>query len=233
MSLLATLRSDPLLWVTATLLVFALFDRISRRAGRHPLLHPVLWSVPVLAALLWATGTRYRDYAAATDMMTFLLGPCTVALAVPVWRNWPLVRSRALPVLAALVAGSVTAILCAVGTAWALGARPEIIASVAPRAATTPVAMAVAKGIGGIASLSAVAVLVSGIVGAMVVTPLFDRLGLRDLAARGFAAGITAHGLGTSRAFQVSETGGAFAGMAMALNAAMTAVLLSLAALFL
>jgi predicted murein hydrolase (TIGR00659 family) len=231
MSAVHAIATMPLVWLVATLAVFEGADRLSRAAGRHPLLHPVLISVAVLALLLLGSGTPYRVYAQDTRAISFLLGPATIALAVPLWRNWPLVRASAKPVLVALVAGSFTAIASTAAFAWLLGAPPEIVASVAPRAATTPVAMPVAEGIGGIASIAAVAVLISGIVGAMIATPLLNRLGLGDPRARGFAAGITAHGLGTARAFQVSETAGTFAGMAMALNAAMTALLLSLVAL--
>ena len=233
MSALIPLATSPLLWIVVTMAVFECADLVSRRSSRHPLAHPVLLSVPVIATILFATHTPYRRYAEGTAMLTFLLGPATVALAVPLWRNWPLVKRSARPVLCALLAGSVTAILSVVAIAWSLGAPPAILASIAPRAATTPVAMAVASGIGGTPSLAAVAVLISGILGAMIATPLLDRLGVTDPSARGFAAGVTAHGLGTARAFQVSETAGTFAGMAMALNAAMTALLLTLVALLL
>lgn len=232
MSALGPLLHMPLLWITATLLVFEGADRISRRSNRHPLAHPVLMSVPVLAAILYATGTPYRTYAQGTATLTFLLGPATVALAVPLWRNWPLVRRSGKAVLAALLAGSVTAIGSAVAIGWAFGASPRVLATLAPHSATTPVGMAVADSIGGIPALAAVAILTTGIFGAMVATPLLDRLNITDPRARGFAVGVTAHGLGTARAFQVSETAGTFAGMAMALNAAMTALLLSLVALF-
>ena len=233
MSALTSLAASPLLWIVVTMAVFECADIVSRRNDRHPLAHPVLLSVPVLAAILFASRTPYQRYAEGTAMLTFLLGPATVALAVPLWRNWPLVRRSAKPVLCALAAGSLTAILSVVGIAWMLDAPPAILASIAPRAATTPVAMAVASGIGGTASLAAVAVLISGIVGAMAATPVLNRLRVADPRARGFAAGVTAHGLGTARAFQVSETAGTFAGMAMALNAAITALLLTLVALIL
>jgi predicted murein hydrolase (TIGR00659 family) len=231
MSGLAGLLHTPLLWIAATLLVFEGADIVSRRSNRHPLAHPVLLSVPVLAGLMFATGTSYSTYAQGTATLTFLLGPATVALGVPLWRNWPLVRRSGKAVLAALLAGSVTAIGSAVAIAWAFGASPQVLATIAPHSATTPVGMAIAGGIGGIPALAAVAILTTGIFGAMVATPLLNRLKITDQRARGFAVGVTAHGLGTARAFQVSETAGTFAGMAMALNAAMTALLLSLVAL--
>lgn len=225
--------ASSLLWLTITLLVFEGAELVSRRSGRHPLAHPVLLSTPVLIAILLASGTPYPAYAESTAFLTFMLGPATVALALPLWRHRETVRRLWRPVLLALLAGTLTAILSAVAIGWAFGVPAEILASLAPRAATTPVAMAVATQLGGIASLAAAIVLASGVLGAMIATPLFNRLGITDFRARGFAAGVAAHGFGTARAFQVTEIGGSFAGMGMALNAAATAILLSIAALFL
>jgi predicted murein hydrolase (TIGR00659 family) len=221
-------RAPPIAWLALTLLLFEAADLLSRRSGRHPLLHPVLLSAPVLMALLGLSGMAYKDYAADTGVLAFLLGPATVALAVPLWRHRAVVRKVARPLAAALLAGSLTAIVSAVGIAWLLGAPPTVLASVAPRACTTPVAMAVAAQLGGLPSLAAAVVLLTGVVGAMVATPLLDALRIVDPKARGLAAGVAAHGFGTARAFQVSEIRGVFASIGLALNAGLTALILSL-----
>ncbi|MCW6510422.1 LrgB family protein [Lichenifustis flavocetrariae] len=231
MASLRSLASTPLLWLAVTLVVFEGVDMLSRRSGRHPLCHPVLWSTPILIGILLATGTTYDTYATGTQMLTFLLGPATVALGVPLWRNRVLIRSVAKPLVVALFAGSLTAIGSAVAVLALFGAPRELLASIAPRAATTPVAMAVAAQLGGIPTLAAVIVLSGGVIGAMVVTPMMNVLGITDFRARGFAAGVAAHGFGTARAFQVDDVAGTFAGVGMALNAVTTAIILSLAAL--
>ena len=217
-----------LLWMAATLLVFAGFDRVSKRLGRPPLLHPVLWSVPVLMAALWATRTPYAVYADATRFITFLLGPAVVCMAVPIWAQRATIRRLALPVGLALMAGSLTAIVSAVGIVWAFGAPEAVLASMAPRAATSPVGMAVAETLGGIPALAAVIIVFSGVLGAMVATPLLNAMRMRDYRVRGFAVGVSAHGVGSARAFQVSPVAGAYAGLGMALNAVMTTLLLSI-----
>lgn len=222
-----------LLWLSATCVLFGFFDRLSRRFNRHPLLHPVLWTTPAMIAILHLTGTSYARYASATAMLSFLLGPAVVGLAVPIRERWPLIRSLAFPIGLALIAGAVTAIVSAVGILALFGAPADVLASIAPRATTTPVAMQVAGELGGIPSLAACIVLFAGIVGAMTATPLFDAMKIRDFRARGFAIGVSAHGIGAARAFQVNATAGAFAGLGMALNAVATTVLLSAAALFL
>jgi putative effector of murein hydrolase len=129
---------------------------------------------------------------------------------------------------AALLAGSVTAAASAVAIAWVLGAPPAVLASLAPKSATAPIAMELARNLGGIASLAAVLVILTGIIGAVVVTPLMNGLGIKDFAARGFAVGVASHGIGTPRAFQVSELAGTFAGIAMGLNGALTSLIVLL-----
>ena len=128
----------------------------------------------------------------------------------------------------ALVAGSLTAIMTAMGVAWALSLPLPVIISIAPKSVTTPIAMGIAETLGGIPTLAAVLVILTGILGATLVTPLLNLLRIKDYAARGFAVGIAAHGIGTARAFQVNEMAGAFAGIAMGLNGALTAFLLPL-----
>lgn len=223
----APLLAAPLLWLTVTIGVFELFDTASRRAGRHPLCHPVLWATPVLIGLLLATDTPYDAYKAATMPLSFLLGPAVVGLAVPVWAERARIRRLAVPIGLALMAGAVVSIVSAVGILALFGPPREILASIAPRATTTPVAMAVAGQLGGIPALAAVIVLFAGVVGAMAATPLLNALRLTDYRARGFAIGVAAHGIGAARAFQVDATAGAMASLGMALNAVVTAALLS------
>jgi len=221
------LAQTPLLWLAATLAAYTVADWLSARAGRHPLANPVVIATAVLALLLAVTGTDYATYFEGAQFVHFLLGPATVALAVPLWRNLRAVRAALLPLTAALLAGSATAVASAVLIAWAVGAPPTILASLAPKSVTTPIAMGLAETLGGIPTLTAVLVIATGILGAMTVTPLMNALGIRDWAARGFAVGLTSHGIGTARAFQVNEVAGTFAGIGMGLNGAMTALLVS------
>ena len=218
------LSQTPLLWLTATLVAYAIADGVSAYAGRHPLANPVVIAAGLLIALLAATGTPYATFFEGAQFVHFLLGPATVALAVPLWRNRQAVRRNLLPMTGALLAGSLTAIGTAVLVGWALGAPPPVLASLAAKSTTAPIAMALTETVGGIPALAAVMVVLTGILGAIVVTPLMNALGIRDFAARGFAVGVASHGIGTARAFQVSEEAGTFAGIAMGLNGALTAL---------
>jgi predicted murein hydrolase (TIGR00659 family) len=219
------LAREPLLWLTATLAAFWVADRLSAATGRAPWANPVLGAVILLSAVLTATGTPYADYFAGAQFVHFMLGPAVVALAVPLWQARARVRAAALPIAAALIAGSVTGIATALAIAAAFGVPPEVLAALAPKSATAPVAIGIAERLGGAPTLAAVLALTTGMIGAVVATPLLNALRLTDWRARGFATGVAAHGLGTARAFQVNETAGAFAGLGMGLNAILTAVL--------
>lgn len=219
------LAEGPLLWLTATLLAYALGDAAFRASGRKPYVNAVLIAVLLLASLLWLTGTPYATYFEGAQFVHFLLGPATVALALPLWDNLGHVRRAALPLLAALLAGSLTAVGSALAIASALGIKGEVLASLAPKSATAPVALGISAQLGGSPTLTAVLVILTGIIGAICTTPLLNALRIRDWRARGFATGIAAHGIGTARAFQVHPTAGAFAGLGMGLNAVLTAFL--------
>lgn len=219
------LTQTPLLWLTVTLAAYALADALSARAGRHPLANPVLVAVALVGALLVLSGTDYATYFQGAQFIHFLLGPATVALALPLWEQRRLVAKSALPMLAALLAGSITAAVSAFGIAWALGASDAVLVAIAPKSVTAGVAMSITEGMGGDPALTAVLVILTGMIGAIIVTPLMDALGIRDYRARGFAVGIASHGIGTARAFQVDPVAGTFAGIAIGLNAVMTALI--------
>lgn len=219
------LSRGPLLWLTATLAAYALGDACFRAANRAPIANPVLIAVACLAGLLHLTATPYTTYFEGAQFVHFLLGPATVSLALPLWDNLPRVRRAALPILAGLLAGSFTAVVTALAVARVFGVEDGLLASLAPKSATAPVAIGISQGLGGSPTLTAVLVILTGIIGAVVATPLLNLLGLKDWRARGFAVGVAAHGIGTARAFQVNPTAGAFAGLGMTLNAVVTAIL--------
>jgi predicted murein hydrolase (TIGR00659 family) len=223
------LSQSPLLWLTVTLLIYAVADAVSLRTRRHALANPVLHSIWIIGAFLVLTGTSYTTYFAGAQFVHFLLGPATVALAVPLYENRKLVAAAILPMLAALVVGSLTAIVSVVVLAEAVGLPRAVVLSLAPKSVTAGVAMGIAQSLHADPSLTAVSVVLTGIMGAIVVTPLMNRVGIKDFRARGFAAGLAAHGIGTARAFQVDAVAGVFSGIAMSLNALVTSLLVPLA----
>ncbi len=224
-SLWVYLSRTPLLWLTLTLIAYAIADRFSAATNRHPLANPVLHSVWMIALLLEISGTEYKTYFEGAQFVHFMLGPATVALALPLYENRKVVAKAIAPMLAALVAGSLTALVSAVAIVKLFGVPQNIIASIAPKSVTAGVAMGISSELGGDAALAAVLVILTGILGAIIVTPLLTLIGIRDWRARGFAAGLAAHGIGTARAFQVNPVAGTFAAIALALNALLTAII--------
>ena len=222
------LSSEPLWWLTATLAAYVIGDLAFKASGSKAFVNPVLIAVTILAILLFATDTSYTTYFEGAKFIHFMLGPATVCLAVPLYFNLTQVRRSLLPITVALIIGSLTAILSALGIAYAMGVSPETLLSLAPKSATAPVAMGISEEIGGSPTLTAVMVILTGITGAIIITPMMVWLKITDYRARGFAVGLTSHGIGTARAFQVDETAGAFAGIGMGLNALATAILVPL-----
>lgn len=220
------LSTTPLLGLTLTLLVYVLAHRVFVILRQHPLANPVALSVLLLGTLLWATDTPYATYFAGAQFVHFLLGPATVALAVPLFEQLGRLRRLWWPLLAGLVVGTLVGTATAIVLARLLGASPATLASLAPKSVTTPVAMGIAEQLGGLPSLTAVLVVCTGIVGAATARGLFNLLRISDPMVRGFALGTAAHGIGTARAFQVSEEMGAFAGLAMGLSALFSALVL-------
>jgi len=223
------LAASPLLWLTVTLLAYLAAFWLYRRSRFNPFVNPVLIAVAFISALLLATKTPYPTYFEGAKFIHFLIGPATVALAVPLFAQMQRLKSLWLPLTIALVVGSLAAIVSGVAIAWAMGASHEISLSLAPKSATMPIAMGVSEKIGGVPALAAVAVAITGISGAIMARGLLNLLRVEDDAARGFATGLVAHAIGTARALTRSETAGAFSALAMGLNGVATAILAPLA----
>lgn len=219
------LEQTPLLWLTATVGVYQLAAFAARRLGSPPLLNPVLLAIVALVALLLLTGTPYEAYFDGAQFVHFLLGPATVALAVPLYHASGRLRQVAAPGLLALAVGSAVGVAAAVLLGRALGLDDATLRSLAPKSTTTPIAMGIAEAVGGVPSLTAVLVILTGMTGALLGSEALDLCRFRDQSVRGFAIGLAAHGLGTARALQLDPEAGAFAGLAMGLNGAMVALL--------
>jgi len=214
-----------LLFLALTLGAWALAVALWQAGGRHALLNPTLVAIALVAAALAATGSDVARYQAETSVIHLLLGPAVVALAVPLFRHAPAVAARAVPLAVALVVGAVLNCVVALGVLAALGGTAATLVSLAPKSATAAVSMAVSAETGGIAALTAVVTILAGIVGAVAGPALLDRLGIADPLARGFGIGLASHGIGTARAFQESEAAGTASGLAMGLNAVLTALI--------
>ena len=224
------LSATPLFGLTATVVTYVLAQALYLRANQAPWANPVLWTVLALATVLTLSGTPYPSYFSGAQFIHFLLGPAVVALAWPLWQRRAELRQRALAVLVAALAGGAAATGSAVGLGWALGLPAPVLRSLAPKSVTAPVAMGIAEQIGGIPALAAVFAVLTGLVGAVCAKYLFDTLRITDPQVRGYALGTTSHGIGAARALQVHPDAGAYAALALGVQALLASLLMPLLA---
>ncbi len=220
------LSQKPLTGLTLTLCAYVIGDWLYEKSGRHPLLNPVPIAIALIAGLLWMTEIPYQDYFEGAQFVHFLLGPATVALAIPLYQQLDILKKSGAALLAGVLVGSISAAGCAYLFAWAGGASIETLLSIAPKSVTAPIAMGIAEQLGGLPSLTAVLVILTGITGAVLGPLALNLARIKDWRARGLALGVASHGIGTARALQVNAVAGAFAGLAMGLNGLATAILI-------
>ncbi len=219
------LAASPLLGLTMTLCAYVGAHWLYARSHFSPLANPVAIAIALVCGMLAVSGMSYRNYFSGAQFVHFLLGPATVALAIPLARQLPRLRRSFLPLFCGLTLGSATAIVSAVAIMVLMGGGYQLAASIGPKSATTPIAMAVSEKLGGLPAVTAILVISTGIFGAVFARFLFNWMRIDSHEVRGFALGVASHGIGTARAFQVSPEMGAFAGLGMGLNGILTAIL--------
>ncbi|WP_097458650.1 LrgB family protein [Mangrovitalea sediminis] len=224
LNLIQPLLHSDLPWLVATLATYLVSVRIFKASGRKALLNPLLLSMVILIALLELTHTPYTTYRQGAELINFLLGPATVALAVPLFEYRHLLLKMWMPLAGGLIVGS----LVTIGSVVALGHLADlplpVILSLAPKAVTTPMALGIAQSAGGDVPLVVVFTMSTGICGAVFGLMLLRALRVRDHAICGFTMGLGASGVAAARCFEESEEMGAFAGLAVGLNGVFTAL---------
>ena len=221
-----------ILWLFVTVAAYE-FGRWLRARTRSPLAQPVAVAIVIVGTLLVVSGTTYDDYADATRLISFLLGPATVALAIPLYHQVARLKGMVVPVLVALTAGAVVSMVSGILLVRWLGGGDVLERTMAPKAVTTPVTIELTERLGGYPELSAAFAIVIGIVAAMVAPRVLTLLRIRDPRARGVAVGAVSHGIGTARMLEESQVEGAFSGLAMGLTAVVTCLMIPLVAYFL
>ena len=224
--LLSTIINFPLFGVLITVAAFYLGQKLYLKSNRHPVLQPVVIGMAVVIGSVIILRVPYETYYNSSYLLHAMLGPATVALAIPLFQNAKRIRALLLPIFLTVLVGGTLTIAMAVGTLWILDANINTMLSMPTKSITTPIAMIVTEQIGGIPALSAMFVLLTGALGAMIGIPLMNKMGIKDQGVKGFTMGLTAHALGTARALEESEECGAFSALAMSITGVMTALLL-------
>jgi len=232
MDWISSFERQPLFAVCLTVAAYASAEILWQRTGKPALLHPVLIATTVLAGILIVLGIAYEDYLRQAQPIDEALALLIVLLAVPLCRQFSLIRKSGLPLVTALVVGSTVALGTALALPAVMGVGDDLVATIAPKSATTAVAVKVSERLGGVAGLTAVIVISTGMFGGAFGPLILELGGVRDDRAKGFALGVASHAIGTARAFQISETAGAFASVGMILNALLTMALAPVAFAF-
>nr|WP_194718593.1 LrgB family protein [Pseudomonas typographi] len=207
----------PLAWLGLTLLAY-LGSRWLYRRTRIYVLSPLILVPALLLAIAAPLHTRYAEYSADTHWLMAVLGPVTVAFAVPIWQQRALLVRHWAALLLGMLAGSLASMLSSWWLARWLALDPAVALSLVPRSITTPFAMPLARDLGGVPEMTAVFVMFTGVFGAMLGGVLLRWLPLRSPLARGALFGVGAHGAGVSRAQEVGREEGTVAGLVMVLT---------------
>lgn len=216
--------STELFSITVTFVIYFAAFRLYARF-RFFFLNPVLITIAVIIFYLNRLGITYEQYNKGGRFISFFLGPSVVALALPLYLKFDEIKKRKVSIPVSIIAGSIVGVLSASITTYMLGGSRILNVSIAPKSVTTPIAMSISEKIGGIPSLTAVLVVITGITGA-VLAPLFLKLiGVKSKTAFGLAMGAAAHGIGTARAMEEGELEAGAGGLAICLNGIATALI--------
>jgi predicted murein hydrolase (TIGR00659 family) len=220
------LSGSPLFALILTLTAYQIGSFLYQKTDKYPLANPVAIAVILVAVVLYLVDMPYQKYFEGAQFVHFLLGTATVSLAVPIYRGIAVLKTRLIPLMIALLCGGIVSIVSAVSIATLMGADSAIIGAFYPKSVTAPIAMGVAERLGVSPTLTAVFAVVTGILGAMLGSGILNLLGMKAWWQRGFAMGVAAHGIGTSRAFAVHPEAGTYASLAMGLHGIAGALLI-------
>ncbi|PCM43205.1 LrgB family protein [Marinobacter sp. ANT_B65] len=222
------LSASPLFAVGLTLSAFFAGSWLFARIGKPLWMPPVVLSAVILAAVIAVLSVDYPSYQDGSKWITLLLGPATVALGIPLYQQIHHIRALWIPIVVTLPIAATLAAVYAVVIAWAMGATPEVLASLAPKSVTAPIAIGITEQLGGSVPLLMGGLLITGVVATLFVDLLARWLPVEDERILGFALGLNGHAIGTARAFEISHTAGAFASLGMGLTGVFTALMLPL-----
>lgn len=210
----------PIYGVTLTVIVYCIFLVLHRQIRW---LHPLFFTSFVIILIVLCTDSL-EQYQVGGEWFTFMLGPATIALGVPLYKNFRKIQHQFKPILIGIMIGSMTGIVSAALIMFAFKASEQLILSMIPKSVTTPVSIEIAKLLGGIPEITAVFTVIAGLLGSMFGPMMLRKLGIQHETAIGTALGTASHGIGTGRMIQESERGGAISGLSMGLSAIVTSV---------
>lgn len=226
------LLENPLTSLLVTLVAFYAFGMLQKKAGGHAMLNPVVWAIVVCVCFVKFSGISYEVYMEGAGIIHFLLGPVTVALAVPLYRLLGMISRDARAILITIAIACLLSAFSAFGVMAIMGASQDMQLAVTSKSVTAPIAIEIANKIGTPSSLAVLFVFATNIPWILFTGFIFKGIGMRDERAQGLALGTVCHGLGVARAFQVSELCGTYSVIGMSLMGIISGILLPILILF-
>lgn len=223
------IETTPLLWLIITLASYKIGIIIYEKFNKHTLLQPIIIAYMLILPIIIFTNTSFEEYFKGVEMIHFFLGPATVALALPLYKNLKYIKTLFIPIVLTLIIAGLFAIFIALLFLYIFGADIPTILSMTTKSITAPIAIITSEQIGAIPSLAVGFVLITGILGALFGTIVFKLIKVKYETSKGFALGLVSHGIGTARAVEIGEKAAAFAALAMGLCGLLTAIFLPLA----
>ena len=219
---------NGLLWLSISVVGYVIALWVNKKCNGHPIAHPIIFTAAFVSVLLYLTNTDVVEYQRSASLLQWLLGPVTVALALPIYRQWQSLKHYGWRLILSIGFGGIFAPVTAWLTLFALDAPSALKMTMLAKSITTPLAMEASAHIGGIPALAAVFVITTGIVGAIVATGVFSVLNVRDRQAQGIALGTVAHAIGTAKSIHMGEDVAAMATLGLCVNGIFTALVLPL-----
>lgn len=221
---LELVTSSPIFGIMVTLIAFEIGLYLSKRL-KNPLVNPILVAITILILFLKSTNIPYETYNIGGSYITFLLLPATVVLAVPLYKNFQLLKKNAIPILVGVFSGCIVNVLGLVLIAKIIKLNPELLLSLLPKSVTTPIGIEISKQIGGIPQLTVACIVLTGITGVICGPTLFKLLRVDNKVAQGVAYGTASHALGTSKAIEVGEIEGGMSGLSIGIAGLITVII--------
>ena len=226
------LLTSPLTWMFLSIFCYAIGVAIQQKTG-SPVCNPLLIASILVGILLIVSGTTYQTYEESGQLISFFLTPATVALAIPIYRKLDVLLHNLLPILLGAFVGSLVSISSVILFSHLFGLSDATTRSLIPKSVTTPIGVALADMLGGVTSMTALAIVITGIFGAILLPTFLKCIGVRNPMQMGLSIGTAAHAVGTSRAIQLGETEGAISGLAIGVAGLLTAFIVSALSAFL
>lgn len=219
------LLNNEVFGMILTIVTYGFFLRILRKL-KNPLLNPLLLTIMFIIAILVFFKIPLEYYNLGADYIKFFLGPATIVLALPLFRQLHLLKKHLFPIVIGVMVGAITSLLSVYFMSKLLHLNLDIIISLLPKSITTPIGISISETYGGIVSLTITAIVITGIIGSIFAPFIVKVIKLKSDVAKGIAIGTASHAVGTSKAIEMSETIGAMSGLAIALCGTFTALIM-------